>query len=191
MYFKIRKRFNRVLRKHFGRPRDHRRILRRYVEEILERCPSPVVLETGCVRKLDEGTESTLTIAALVRDRGRFLTFELRPEHIAVCRQLCGELNAFIEYVEGDSVANLDRMVGSGDLQRVDFAFLDSTNDGDHTWKEFQALEKTFVPGSILVCDDVLWADKGRIVMPYLKSSNQWRTRIINEENGILVAHRV
>ena len=29
---------------------------------------------------------STLTIAALVRDRGRFLTFELRPEHIEALR---------------------------------------------------------------------------------------------------------
>jgi predicted O-methyltransferase YrrM len=191
VYFKIRKHFNRLLRKHFGRRRAHVRILRENLGEILDRIPSPVVLETGCVRKLDEGTESTLTIASTLRGRGRFLTFELRPEHIEVCRELCRDYNADIEYVEGDSVTNLQRMVESGELGRVDFAFLDSTNDGDHTWKEFQTLEQSFVPGSILVCDDVLWADKGRVLRPYLESSDEWRTRIYNEENGILVAHRI
>ena len=191
MYFKVRKRFNRILRKYFGRPRAHKRILSDFVQEVLQRTPSPVLLETGCIRVMDEGTESTLTISSIVRDRGRFLTFELRPEHIEVCKELCGELNSHIEYVEGDSVENLRRMVDSGDLHRVDFAFLDSSNDGEHTWLEFQALENSFVPGSILICDDVLWADKGRKLRPYLESSPEWRTRVYNVENGILLAHKL
>ena len=191
MYFKFRKRFNRGLRKYFGRKRAHQRILNQGVQEVLVRNPQPLLLETGCIRMLDEGTESTLTIASTLQGAGRFLTFELRPEHIEICRQLCGDLNSHIEYVEGDSVVNLQRMVASGDLQRVDFAFLDSMNNGDHIWNEFQALENSFAPGSILVCDDVLWADKGRVLRPYLESSDQWRTRIHNVENGIMVAHRI
>ncbi|NNJ65781.1 MAG: hypothetical protein HKP16_09450 [Xanthomonadales bacterium] len=165
MYFKIRKRWNRVKRKYFGSERAHRSILREAVCDILDRLEQPVIVETGCVRTLTEGTESTLTIARLVRGKGTFYSFEVRPEHIETSRRVCGELDRYVTYIEGDSVANLERMV-AGELARVDFAFLDSANDGDHTWREFQALESSLAPGSILVCDDVLWADKGRILAP-------------------------
>lgn len=190
MYFKIRKRWNRIKRKYFGFQRAHRSILRDVVSDILERVEQPVLVETGCVRTLTEGTESTLTIARLVRDSGTFYSFELRPEHIATSRQVCGEFDRYVTYVEGDSVANLERLA-AGELARVDFAFLDSANDGDHTWREFQALESSFVPGSVLICDDVLWADKGRILAPHIQNSPQWKSEIRNVENGMLIAHRL
>jgi len=190
MYFKIRKHWNRIKRKHFGAERAHRSVLRDAVNEVLDRVEQPVLVETGCIRTLFEGTESTLTIARLVRDRGRFYSFELRPEHIETSRQVCGEFDRFVTYVEGDSVANLERLA-QDELARIDFAFLDSANDGDHTWREFKAIESCFVPGSILVCDDVLWADKGRILVPYIQDSKQWKSEIRNVENGMLIAHRV
>jgi predicted O-methyltransferase YrrM len=184
MHFKIRKRWNRVKRKYFGAERAHRSLLRDAVSEVLDRVDQPVLVETGCIRTLFEGTESTLTIARLVRDRGRFYSFELRPEHIETSREVCGEFDRFVTYVEGDSVANLERLaadklaridflerLAADKLARIDFAFLDSANDGDHTWREFQAIEGCFVPGSILICDDVLWADKGRILVPYIQTS--------------------
>jgi predicted O-methyltransferase YrrM len=87
-------------------------------------------------------------------------------------------------------VANLERLV-AGELRRIDFAFLDSANDGDHIWREFQVIESCFAPGSILVCDDVLWADKGRILVPYIQNSAQWESEIRNVENGIMIAHRI
>jgi predicted O-methyltransferase YrrM len=190
MHFKIRKRWNRVKRKYFGFERAHRSVLRDAVNEILERVDRPLLVETGCIRTLFEGTESTLTIARLVRDRGRFYSFELRPEHIETSRQVCGEFDRFVTYVEGDSVANLERLV-SDELCRIDFAFLDSANDGDHIWREFQVIESCFTPGSILICDDVLWADKGRVLVPYIKNSAQWGSEIRNVENGMLIAHRI
>jgi len=190
MQLKIRKRWNRIKRKYFGAERAHRSVLRDVVSEILERVEQPVLVETGCIRTLFEGTESTLTIARLVRDRGRFYSFELRPEHIEVSRQVCGELDRFVTYVEGDSVANLERLAAD-ELSRIDFAFLDSANDGDHTWREFQAIESCFVPGSVLVCDDVLWADKGRILLPYIEGSADWANETLKVENGMLIARRI
>jgi hypothetical protein len=190
MQLKIRKHWNRVRRKYFGAERAHRSVLRDTVSEVLDRVEQPVLVETGCIRTLFEGTESTLTIARLVRDRGRFYSFELRPEHIEVSRNVCGEFDRFVTYVEGDSVANLERLAAD-ELNRIDFAFLDSANDGDHTWREFRAIESCFVPGSVLVCDDVLWADKGRILLPYIEGSADWESQTLKVENGMMIARRI
>ena len=191
MYFKVRKRFNRILRKYFGVPYAHRRVLSRALKELLVRVPEPVVIETGCIRWLDEGTESTLTIASTLQGAGTFMTFELRPQHIENCRKLCADWNRYITYIQGDSVMNLWRMVREGKLAHIDFAFLDSTNDGDHTWKEFQTIEKCFVPGSVLIVDDVLWADKGRVIVPYIRGSDDWDHKILNVANGMMIARRL
>lgn len=191
MASKFRKRLNRILRKYFKRERAHRRVLSQNLAEVLARTPEPVVVETGCIRWLNEGTESTLTIASTLQGAGTFMTFELRQEHIDNCRQLCHQWNEHITYVQGDSIMNLRKKVRDGELQRVDFAFLDSTNDGDHAFREFKEIEACFVPGSILVVDDVLWADKGRVLVPYIEASDQWRSRVLNVENGMLVAHRL
>jgi predicted O-methyltransferase YrrM len=190
MPLKLKKRWGRIKRKYLGAERAHRRILHEAVSTVLERVQRPVLLETGSVRNLEEGTESTLTISRLVQDRGRFYSFELRPEHIAISRQLCGEYDRYVRYVVGDSVVNLQRLVASGALARVDFAFLDSANDGDHTWREFRAIEHCFVPRSVLICDDVLWADKGRVLVPYIRNSDDWDCQVLNVENGMLIAHR-
>ena len=77
-----------------------------------------------------------------------------------------------------------------GHLRQVHFAFLDSRNDAEHIWQEFQAIESNFVKGSVLIVDDVLWADKGKILRPHLEASSEWTTRIFNVENGMLVATR-
>lgn len=190
MHFRFKKTWGRIRRKYFGAERAHKRLLAQQIEHVLARVDQPVVLETGSIRMLDEGTESTLTIARLLRDQGKFYSFELRPEHIAISRECCGEFNRFVHYVEGDSVKNLGDAVSDGRLQRVDFAFLDSANDGDHIFNEFKAIENQLVPHAILVVDDVLWADKGRRLVPYIQSSEQWTSEVFNVENGMMVAKR-
>ncbi|MEJ2533937.1 MAG: class I SAM-dependent methyltransferase [Gammaproteobacteria bacterium] len=191
MALQLRKRWGRLKRKLLGSERGHVPVLSEAVSGVLANVRRPVLLETGSIRSLDEGTESTLTIARLVQDRGAFYSFELRPEHIAVSRELCGEFDRFVTYVEGDSVANLQRLVADGTLARVDFAFLDSANDGDHTFRALQAIENALMPGSVLVCDDVLWADKGRVLVPYIEQSPDWESRIHRVENGMMVARRL
>ncbi|MDX1460036.1 MAG: class I SAM-dependent methyltransferase [Xanthomonadales bacterium] len=187
----LRKVWNRILRKYFGRERAHKWLLRRELNALLERVPDPLVIETGSIRWRDEGTESTLTIAKTLNGRGRFYSFELRPEHIDVSREICGNYDRYVNYVEGDSVANLERLVADGTLSHIDFAFLDSTNSGEHTFKEFSAIEGCFRPGSVLVCDDVLWADKGRLVVPYIQASADWECEVLNVEKGMMVARRL
>lgn len=190
MALRIKKTWGRILRKYFGRERAHKALLGRHVEALFDRVSDPVVVETGCIRKLDEGTESTLTIASILRGRGRFYSFELRPEHIAISRECCGEFDRFVHYVEGDSVTNLERCVADGTLARIDLAFLDSANDGDHIFNEFKAIEPSMGPGAVLVVDDVLWAEKGKRLVPRIEASADWDSRVLNVENGMMVARR-
>ena len=192
LYHRIVNKLNRQRRKLTGANKAHQRILTEVVNDVFKAgTADPVCVETGCVRSLTAKTKSTLGIASALAGRGRFYTFEISPEHIAVCKEVCKDFNEHIQYVEGDSVANLKRLVDNGDLSRVDIAFLDSANDGDHIWREFEVLEPTFVTGSMLVVDDVLWAEKGKVISPYLKQSELWNTQVHNVENGILVAERL
>ena len=176
------------LRQHM---RAHRSILERYLSEILETTPHPVIIETGCIRDAMEGTESTLVISSVLMSRGDFYTFEISKEHIKVCQELCKDYNQYINYVGGDSVENLTRMVDEHVFDAVHFALFDSVNDGDHIWKEFKAVEDLFGENAIIIVDDVLWGDKGRLLKPYLEAASEWRTKIYNVEYGILVAKKI
>jgi len=191
-YFKFASKLKRVQRKLFGGRRGHHVILSGEIERMLRlEIINPVIVETGCIRSLTEGTESTLTIASMVKDKGTFYTFELEPRHIAICKELCAGYNQYINYIEGDSVSNLHSMVNDQTISTIDFAFLDSVNDGNHIWKEFETIEHLFHKGSTLVVDDVLWAKKGEIIRPYLEQSGDWSTKIYNVESGIMVAKRL
>lgn len=170
--------------------RAHQYILKKHLQKLLEGENNPTVIETGCIRDLNEGTESTLTISSTLEGRGTFYTFELSKENIETCKKICQDHNRYITYVQGDSVANLKKMVKSKTLKSVDFAFFDSVNDGDHIFKEFKVVENLFNEGSVAVFDDVLWEDKGRLIKPYLESSPNWKTKTYNVENGILVAEK-
>lgn len=179
------------LNKYTGRKRGHYRVLKKYMDDIIQRFDKPVIIETGCIRNLNEGTESTLTISSILKDKGKFYSFELFPEHIAICKELCGDNNKYINYVQGDSVENLRKMVEDKTLSRIDMAFFDSVNNGDHIMQEFKTVENLFQPGALAIVDDVLWADKGRVIRPYLENSPQWQTKIYNVENGIMVARKL
>jgi len=187
---KLKKQWGRIKRKYLGAERGHKALLDEQSRQLLERFEQPVALETGCIRQLNEGTESTLTIARNLQDKATFYSFELRPEHIAVSRDCCGEYDRFVNYIEGDSVANLQSAAADGRLAAVHFAFLDSANDGDHIFNEFKAIEDAFISGGILIVDDVLWADKGRTLVPYIEASSDWTSEVFNVENGMMVAHR-
>ena len=126
-----------------------------------------------------------------MRGRGTFYTFEISKENIMICKELCKDYDQHINYVEGDSVQNLKRMVEENVLDRVHFAFFDSVNDAAHIWGEFKAVESLFKRNSIVIVDDALWGKKGELIKPHLEGSAEWKTKLYNVENGILVAKKV
>lgn len=191
--FHLSKLLQRITRAVTRRPkvRPHPRLLRAAVEETLGAFPEPACIETGSLRNLNEGTDSTRVLAATLGERGRLYTFELEPAHLAVCREVCREFADRIEYVEGDAKANLRRWRERGTLRQIHFAFLDSADDPEQIWEEFRAIEDLFVPGSVLVVDDVVPpAVKGKRIKPYLHRDPAWETRLVYAGKGLLVAVR-
>jgi hypothetical protein len=191
--FHLSKLGQRIARAVVRRPkvRPHPRLLRTAVEETVGAFPDPACIETGSLRDPNEGTDSTRVIAATLGERGRLYTFELDPKHLAVCREVCREFADRIEYVEGDAKVNLRQWRERGTLRQVHFAFLDSADDPEQIWEEFRAIEDLFVPGSVLVVDDVVPpAVKGRRIKPYLHRDPAWETRLVYAGKGLLVAVR-
>ncbi len=168
----------------------HGRLLRAALREVLPRWPTPVVLETGCIRDPDEGTDSTSSIAETLAGRGRFYAFELDPEHIETARRACGAHSDAVRFIEGDSVANLERLRGSGELDVVHLAFLDSADDPEHIWREFGAVEDAFPTGGLVIVDDAIRGVKGDRIRPALAGRADWETRLVFAGNGLLVAVR-
>ena len=117
-------------------------------------------------------------------------TFEINPDHIEECKKVCKDHNKYINYVEGDSTENLAKLAKDGTINEIDFAFFDSVNDGDHIFKEFKTVEHLFRSGSIVVVDDVIFADKGKLIRPYLEGAPDWKTKVFNVENGMLVSKK-
>ena len=168
-------------------------VLRKYLNMVLSEFPEPTLIETGCIRTPNNKAGSTLTISKLLsqfdpKGCGRFYTFDINPEHIAICKDVCRDYNDYITYVEGDSVENLRMLVGDKTTDVIHFAFLDSANEGDQIWREFRTIEALFPKKSIVIVDDVLRGAKGEIIKPYLENSAEWQTIIFNVDNGMLVA---
>lgn len=172
--------------------RPHRQLLSSAVERLRDSFGELTCVETGCIRRADEGTDSTLAIAtALGESGGTLYTFELEAEHIAVCRSVCHQVNDRIRYVEGDSRTNLRKLRADGTLKVVHLAFFDSGDDADLIWEEFRAIEDLFVPGSIVIVDDAIPPSvKGRRVKPYLHRRLDWDTRVTYTWHGMLVAQK-
>lgn len=170
------------------RRRPHPVLLEDAVREVLRHVPEPTCIETGCLRDIGEGTDSTLVIARTLAGRGRFFTFELEAEHLRVCREALGEHGADVRFVEGDSAANLRRLREAGELPRIDFAFLDSGDDPDLIAAELDAIADALPPGALVIVDDVVRGVKGRRVKPRLHEDPRWETHVVHGANGLLVA---
>jgi predicted O-methyltransferase YrrM len=101
-------------------------------------CPAPVVVETGTNHGF-----STLVMAQALVDAGAdgaVRTVDLDPGAVEVARrhaELAG-LAGRIRFEVGDSVEFLERL--TGEVDRVDFAFLDAGHDAVHVTAEFASI---------------------------------------------------
>jgi hypothetical protein len=136
------------------------------------------LLETGCIRNSAPGHRladgwSTLTFAEHVRDYGGSATsLDLDTSEAKSVLDAEG-LAEEVELIDGDSVETLQRLREKG--RAFDFALLDSGNDPDLIFNEYQiAIEMMRRPGLIGVDDVKYYADshgtKGEAVVPYLQA---------------------
>ena len=121
-----------------------------YPDELL------IIVETGTIRntgddwKIGDG-HSTVEIAEWNKDRdGFFYSVDLNTD---VCEKYLEELNLkdMVALIKEDSIEFLKRLKI---YLPVHFAYLDSANDPDHCFKEFELVIKIMPKGAIILVDD-------------------------------------
>lgn len=134
-----------------------------------------VIVETGSIRNPalayhNGDGHSTKYIAEFLRYRAKyahvFYSIDLDTS-VAKTYLASFSLDKYVRFLEGDSVHWL-RL-----LRMVDFAYLDSANNGQTILAEFRTLENRLNSGAIVVVDDVDLLSpelrKGDLVVPYAR----------------------
>jgi predicted O-methyltransferase YrrM len=132
------------------------------------------IVETGTLRNISEeyaigDGHSTLYIAEWVKDcpDTHFVSIDL---DVRVCNQYLEALGLrdYVELVESDSLTYLANLTGE-----IDLFYLDSMNDADHIFKEYQLARTKLKAGGVIIIDDVVpyspVIKKGHKVLPYLQ----------------------
>jgi hypothetical protein len=148
----------------------------------------PVFLEVG----------AGLTTAVIARQAQRlnaiFYTCDINEQLLG---QIAGNLasKADVRLSPGDSLSVLRRV--AAEVDRVDFAFLDSAPSALRTFSEFQILEPLFRPGSVVILDNASLPGarftfspcrKGKILVPYLLASSVWQVIPRHHDGDSMVA---
>ena len=133
------------------------------------------IVETGTIRKVGDEYEhgdghSTTAIARWVkRNGGEFASIDLKTETSAKYLKK-KRLFKYVNLVQGYSTKVLRK------LGRIDFAYLDSENDAELTFKEFKMAWRKVVKCGCIMIDDcnVKSAElhKGDMVVPYLEHND-------------------
>jgi SAM-dependent methyltransferase len=135
----------------------------------------PVFIETGC-------GISTLLLADIGKKyNAKIYSCDLNTDKVQALRLRAGERVSNVDFLIGDSTKLLQDLASKH--HRVHFLFLDAAASAMHTFKEFQAIEQSLGPGSILLIDNAALPDqsrllspcrKGKIIVPYLLASEFW-----------------
>lgn len=169
----------------------HPRLLSAAAQEVLRSYRNPVCLETGCIHSPTDETESTACLASVLRGQATFYLLEEDEEHIEACRRICGNLNQWISYVQGEAASSIRRLRREEKLETVHLAFLDSVDDPEAIGAEFRALEELVVEGGLVIVEDsVRPGGRGTRVKQYLSDGTGWDVRLVHTWNGLLVAQR-
>tara|TARA_R110000824_G_scaffold348039_1_gene534789 strand:+ start:4949 stop:5518 length:570 start_codon:yes stop_codon:yes gene_type:complete len=143
----------------------------------------PAIVETGCIRninwKFSDGHSTLLFGWYCQKYDGSLYTLEIDNNAMMLCKKITKEYEKNITYVLGDSASNLINL----DLQKIDLLYLDSANDGEIALDEYNAAKHFLHEGSIVVVDDVVTGNKGRLVGPKLKSDG-WDIELIENNEG-------
>lgn len=165
--------------KPFVRELTHSQMLARHLLErrpfLKPRC---VLVETGCGISTLALAEAGMSLAAIV------YSCDINDRKVAELKRRAGMRVSNVEFVVGDSKETLPKI--GAKHGRIDFIFMDSAASAMHTFREFQAIEEFFKPGSSLLIDNAMLPGepktlspcrKGRILVPYLMASPWWTVR--------------
>lgn len=142
-------------------------------------------VETGTIRNYTDKHESTRIIGENIN--GSLISIDKNPKSIQVSQDICKHLDN-IEWREGDSLTLLAELQHDG----FDFVLLDSVNNEEHIFKEFQIACKLCKKGGTILIDDFGvgmngqvpdWthhlARKGRKIYQFLQENNLLHTIVL------------
>jgi len=148
-----------------------------------------VFVETGC-------GVSTVALARSA-ENGRAIVYscDINSEKADELKTLSEGVVDYVQFLIGSSLDSLKEI--SMRHRKVDFLFLDSAASAMYTFQEFQIMEKSLQPGSVLLVDNAAIPGetrllspvrKGKILVPYLLASPFWEVTGYPEAGDSMVA---
>lgn len=105
-------------------------------------------LETGTIRSYHEKHESTRHISNVIGKKGHLTSIDIEPKSIQISKDICKNASN-VTWILSPSV---DYLIKNDD--EYHFVLLDSVNDKDYIFKEFENIvKKVNIGGSIMVDD--------------------------------------
>ncbi len=168
---------------HLAPRADRRPTMGRFLEHMIDR-PHPLVVETGCVRQLEDvgAGMSTVLFGQFLREHnGRLVSVDNDPDHVAFARKHTQGLPVDVVLADGRIY------LWSHEGPAIDGLYLDSadlwTEDYDLIClAEAKAALPHLAPDAVILIDDTIptktgeWEGKGRQAVPWLIEQG-WEVR--------------
>jgi len=163
--------------------------LKEVFEEWKDRVDHPIVaLETGCSFMWGEGFDPYISSLNIIKHlaqptEGRLYSLDNNRENLKLClRELCKRsLDIYLTGVEGDSVESIKELSREHKI-RVNFVWLDSSEDADHAMAEYEAIKPLLSDKHIICVDDydcpnsVKWQGISQIIKDKFKEHKTYNT---------------
>jgi len=126
-----------------------------------------------------------------MREKDVLHSFEIDQENIKTAKKICKDFHG-ITFHLGDSLKMLPKVLQEVKPPQIHVAYLDSVNNADHIFNEFEIVEPYLKSGSILVVDDITCESckKGKKILSYLKAKEEWSVEIIEVANGMMIGRK-
>lgn len=152
------------------------------LRELGRRSVTPVIVETGCVRKEEDWSgagQSTSIFAAYAQSvGGRLLSVDRDPNHCALAWAICREFTC-LEVLEAESLEYLRRRREGVDLLYCDSVDTTHPSAAEHYLEEARAGVRFIAPNGLIAFDDTVYRARefhgnGKLAVPWLLE-NGWR----------------
>src|SRR6185437_358159 len=148
----------------------------RLLRETSQRFSDPVIVETGCIRSLDDWSAgySTYLLACYLggQGTGHLHSVDIDGAHLEFARQVVMPFGARMTFNQADSVAWLGQFSGRIDALYPDSLDADTPGADDHALTEIEAAFSRLSANSLVLIDDTVWTQgwqgKGAKAVPWL-----------------------
>jgi predicted O-methyltransferase YrrM len=137
----------------------------------------------GAVKTLEVGVftgYSTLSVALALPPNGKIIALDVSEEFTAIARRYWQQAGVAdkIDLRLAPAIDSLDQLLGSGQAETFDFAFIDA--DKENYAEYYERALQLVRPGGLIAVDNVLWY--GNVADPQSQDENTQAIRALNEK---------